>query len=70
MLAVPKDAPHAADAMQLINFLLQPDVMAAITNKVRYANAVPASLPDDRAGHQGRPQRVPDRARRWPGSSP
>lgn len=45
MLAVPKDAPHAADAMKLINFLLQPDVMAAITNKVRYANAVPASLP-------------------------
>ena len=32
-------------AMQFINFLLQPDVMAAITNKVRYPNAVPASLP-------------------------
>jgi putrescine transport system substrate-binding protein len=44
-LAVPKDAPHAADAMALINFLLQPDVMAAISNKVQYANAVPASLP-------------------------
>ena len=44
MLAVPKDAPHAADAMKLINFLLQPDVMAAISNKVQYANAVPGSM--------------------------
>lgn len=44
MLAVPKDAPHAADAMVLINYLLRPEVMAATTNKVHYANAVPASL--------------------------
>ena len=44
MLAVPKDAPHAADAMVLINYLLRPDVMAATTNKVHYANAVPGSL--------------------------
>ncbi len=43
MLAIPKDAPHPAEAMQFINFLLQPDVMAAITNQVRYPNAVPAS---------------------------
>lgn len=43
MLAIPKDAPHAADAMRFVNFLLQPDVMAAITNQVRYPNAVPAS---------------------------
>ncbi len=45
MLAIPKDAPHPAEAMQFINFLLQPDVMAAITNQVRYPNAVPGSLP-------------------------
>jgi putrescine transport system substrate-binding protein len=45
MLAVPADAPHKAEAMKLINFLLQPDVMAAITNKVSYPNAVPASKP-------------------------
>lgn len=44
VLAVPKDAPHATDAMLLIDYLLRPDVMAAITNKVHYANAVPASL--------------------------
>ena len=45
VMAVPKDAPHPAEAMALINFLLQPEIMAAITNKVRYANAVPGSLP-------------------------
>ena len=31
--------------MTLINFLEQPDVMAANTNKVRYPNAIPASKP-------------------------
>jgi putrescine transport system substrate-binding protein len=43
MLAIPADAEHKDAALTFINFLLQPDVMAAITNKVRYANAVPAS---------------------------
>jgi putrescine transport system substrate-binding protein len=43
MLAIPADAPHKDTALQFINFLLQPDVMAAITNKVSYPNAVPAS---------------------------
>jgi putrescine transport system substrate-binding protein len=45
MLAVPADAPHPEAALALIDFLLRPEVMAAITNKVRYANAVPASRP-------------------------
>ena len=43
MLAVPKDAPHPELAMQFINFLLQPDVIAGVTNVVHYPNAVPAS---------------------------
>jgi putrescine transport system substrate-binding protein len=29
----------------LLNFLLRPDVIAGITNQVRYPNAVSASLP-------------------------
>jgi putrescine transport system substrate-binding protein len=45
MLAVPVDAPHKDAALKFINFLLQPDVMGGITNKVRYPNAVPASRP-------------------------
>jgi putrescine transport system substrate-binding protein len=43
MLAIPADAPHPDNAERFINFLLQPDVMAAITNAVSYPNAVPAS---------------------------
>jgi putrescine transport system substrate-binding protein len=43
MLAIPADAPHKAIALQFINYLLQPDLMAGITNKVSYPNAVPAS---------------------------
>ncbi len=43
MLAIPADAPHAAEAHELIDFLLRPDVIAGITNQVRYPNAVPAS---------------------------
>jgi putrescine transport system substrate-binding protein len=43
VMAIPADAPNAENAHAFINFLLQPDVMAAITNHVRYPNAVPAS---------------------------
>jgi putrescine transport system substrate-binding protein len=45
MLAIPKDAPNPAAAHAFINFVLEPEVMAGITNNVAYANAVPASLP-------------------------
>lgn len=43
LLAIPADAPNPENAMAFINFLLQPDVMASITNHVRYPNGVPAS---------------------------
>ena len=62
MLAVPKDAPHPEYAMQFINFILQPDVMAAITNKVRYPNAVPASLPMIEADIKDNPNMFPPAA--------
>jgi putrescine transport system substrate-binding protein len=45
MLAIPADAPHPDNAERFINFLLQPDIMAGITNAVSYPNAVPASRP-------------------------
>lgn len=45
MLAVPADAPNPDAAHAFINFLLQPEVMAGISDKVRYPNAVPASRP-------------------------
>ncbi len=45
MLAIPADAGHKDAALAFIDFVLRPDVMAGITNTVRYANAVPASRP-------------------------
>ena len=45
MLAIPADAEHKDAALMFIDFVLRPDVMAGITNTVRYANAVPASRP-------------------------
>lgn len=45
MLAIPADAPHPEAAHAFINYLLRPEVMAAITSHVRYPNALPASRP-------------------------
>ena len=43
MLAIPADAPNPDAAHAFIDFLLRPDVMAGITNQVRYPSAVPAA---------------------------
>ncbi|MGG5821515.1 polyamine ABC transporter substrate-binding protein [Falsiroseomonas sp. HW251] len=43
LMAIPADAPNPGNAEAFINFLLQPEVMAAITAHVRYPNGVPAS---------------------------
>jgi len=37
--AIPKDAPHAADAHIFIDYLMRPEVIAEVTNSVTYANA-------------------------------
>lgn len=43
MLAIPADAPNPDAAHAYINFVLDPEIMAGITNYVYYPNAVPAS---------------------------
>jgi putrescine transport system substrate-binding protein len=45
VLAIPADAPHRENGEKFIDFLLRPEVIAGVTNTVRYPNAVPASLP-------------------------
>jgi putrescine transport system substrate-binding protein len=45
MLAIPADAPHPRNAQIWMNYLMRPDVMAAITNYIRYPNGYSASLP-------------------------
>jgi putrescine transport system substrate-binding protein len=53
-LAVPKDAPHPQEALELINYLIRPDVAAKNTNFISYANgdtptdAIDKSLRDDK----------------------
>ena len=44
MMAMPTDAPNPDNAYAFMNYLLQPEVMAKISNFVTYPNAVPASL--------------------------
>jgi len=38
MMAIPKDAPHAENALKFIDFILRPEIIAAISNTVAYAN--------------------------------
>jgi putrescine transport system substrate-binding protein len=43
--AIPADAPHPDQAHAFLDFLMDPQVIAAISNDIRYANANAASLP-------------------------
>jgi putrescine transport system substrate-binding protein len=45
MLAIPRDAPHVANAHLFIDYLMNPQVIANISNFVGFANAIPASSP-------------------------
>ena len=45
MLAIPADAKNVEQAHQFLNYLLQPEVMAPITNYVKFPNANAASTP-------------------------
>jgi putrescine transport system substrate-binding protein len=43
--AIPADAPHPDNAHAFLDFLMEPEVIAAISNDIRYPNANAASLP-------------------------
>jgi putrescine transport system substrate-binding protein len=45
MLAIPADAPHPNNAQAFLNFVMEPQVAAGISNYVSYANGNAASLP-------------------------
>ncbi len=44
MMAIPSDAPNPDNAHAFLNFIMKPEVTAAITNYVFYANANAASM--------------------------
>jgi len=45
VMVIPADAPRPGNAMKFIDYILRPEVNAGLTNKVFYANPVPASKP-------------------------
>ena len=45
MMAIPADAPNPEAAYAWMNFIMEPQITAEITNYVSYANANAASLP-------------------------
>lgn len=45
LLAIPKDAPHVTNAYLLINYLMNPQVVANISNAIGFANANAAATP-------------------------
>jgi putrescine transport system substrate-binding protein len=49
MMGIPADAPHPHNAMLWLNYLLRPDVIAGVTNYIKYPNGNAASLPLVRA---------------------
>lgn len=44
-MAIPADAPHPGNAHKFINYILKPQVVAAISNTVTYANPNKAATP-------------------------
>jgi putrescine transport system substrate-binding protein len=45
MMSIPADAPHPRNALLWLNYLMRPDVIAGITNYIKYPNGNSASLP-------------------------
>ncbi len=44
-MAIPADAPHVDNAHAFLNFLMEPEVIAGISNEIGYANGNAASRP-------------------------
>lgn len=42
-MVIPRDAPHPEAGLQLMDYLMTPETIGAITNSIYYANAVPAA---------------------------
>lgn len=62
--AIPADAPHPDNAHAFLDFLMDPQVIAAISNDIRYANANTASLPFVAADMRDDPSIYPSAAMR------
>jgi putrescine transport system substrate-binding protein len=45
VIAIPVDAPHPQNAARWLNYLMRPEVIAAVSNYVKYPNGNRAALP-------------------------
>ena len=45
IVAIPADAPHPDNAQVFLNYLMDPKVIAGVSNEIGYANGNAASLP-------------------------
>jgi putrescine transport system substrate-binding protein len=59
-LSIPADAPHPGNAHVFLEYMLQPEVIAACTNYVNYANANAAATPLVDPSISGDPAIYPD----------
>jgi putrescine transport system substrate-binding protein len=57
--AIPADAPHPGNAHHFLDFLMEPEVIAAISNEIGTANGNAASLPYVAASLRGNPSVFP-----------
>jgi putrescine transport system substrate-binding protein len=64
MVSIPADAPHPHNAALWMNYLMRPEVIAAISNYIRYPNGISASLPLVDADVRADPAVYPDAATR------
>ena len=64
MVSIPADAPHPHNAEIWMNYLMRPEVAAAISNYIRYPNGISASLPLIDAAVRNDPAVYPDAATR------
>jgi putrescine transport system substrate-binding protein len=64
MMSIPADAPHPGNAQIWMNYLMRPDVMAGITNAVKYPNGNRASLKYVQDAIRNDPEIYPDAATR------
>jgi putrescine transport system substrate-binding protein len=60
MLAIPADAPHPDNAHKWLNYLMRPEVIADISNVLKYSNGNKASLPFVQEAIKNDPAIYPD----------
>jgi putrescine transport system substrate-binding protein len=60
MLVIPADAPHPANAHKWLNYLMRPEVIADISNALKYPNGNKASLPFVQEAIKNDPAIYPD----------